>query len=216
MSPLSQKSARKSPAPLDWEAFYRRGTPPWDTGRPSTELTRLVDDRVIRPASVLEIGCGSGANAIYLSRRRFDVTAIDSSPLAIERARLRCEQQNGLVRFVQADVFDFARGAGRFDLVFDVGFYHYIRQTQLEKFLDLLWWLTQPGSHYLTLAGAAGGSSPAGEEAPDGPPQLSQETIRSELGRLFEIVHLRPMRYESPLRAEGYAGWSCLMRRPVR
>lgn len=207
MSPISQHPARKSPPP-DWEAMYRRGTPPWDTGRPCSELVRIVTERTLRPCSVLEIGCGTGANAIYLSRQRFEVTAVDASPLALERARLRCEQQSGLVRFVLADVFDFARHAGRFDLIFDAGFYHFIRQTQLEKFLDLLWWVTQPGSHYLTFAGAAG------ETAEGGPPQVSEEEIRSELGRLFEIVHLRPCRLESPQRAEGYAGWSCLMRRP--
>ena len=54
---------------------------------------------------MLEIGCGTGANAIYLARQRFEVTAVDASPLAIERARLRCEQQNGLVRFVLAGRF---------------------------------------------------------------------------------------------------------------
>jgi len=209
MSPLPSSSTRKSAATPDWEALYRRGTPPWDTGRPNAELVRIVSDRTIRPCSVLEIGCGTGANAIYLSRQRFEVTAVDASPLAIERARLRCEQQSGLVRFVLADVFDFARHAGRFDLIFDAGFYHFIRRTHLEKFLDLLWWVTQPGSYYLTLAGAAG------EAAEGGPPQVSEEEIRSELGRLFEIVHLRPFCFEGAQRPEGFAGWSCLMRRPV-
>jgi hypothetical protein len=113
------------------------------------------------------------------------------------------------VRFVLADVFDFARNAGRFEFVYDVGFYHFIRQTDLDRFRDLLWWVTQPGSYYLTLAGAAG------EEEPGGPPRVTEEEIRDELGRLFEIVRLRPFRFESPLRREGFPGWACLMRRPT-
>jgi SAM-dependent methyltransferase len=195
---------------LHWETLYRQGTPPWETGRPSPELIRLVEQRVLRPCSALEIGCGTGANAIYLSQHGFDVTAVDASPLALERARLRCEQAGGLVHFVLADIYDFASKAGRFDLVLDVGFYHFARRGQLPRFLDTLWWVTRPGSSYLTLAGAT--DEPAVE---GGPPQVSEEEIRGELGRLFEFVHLHSVRLESPLRADGFPGWSCLLRRPA-
>jgi SAM-dependent methyltransferase len=205
MSTVPGKKYRQS----DWDEVYRLGTPPWDTGRPSPELVRLVEQGLVGPRPTLEIGCGTGANAVYLSRKRFDITAIDSSALAVERARLRCEQAGGLVRFVLADIFDFAKKAGRFEFVFDVGFYHFIRQTDLERFLDTLWWVTQPGSHYLTIAGAPG------ETAEGGPPQVTEEEIRAELGRLFEIIDLRPCRLESSQRQEGYPGWACLMRRPM-
>ena len=193
-----------------WESLYRQGMPPWDTGRPSPELMRLVSEQTIRPCSTLEIGCGTGANAIYLSQNRFDVTAVDASPLALERARLRCEQEGGLVRFVLADIYDFAKNGGRFDLVLDAGFYHFARRTRLARFLDMLWWVTRPGSYYLALAGAT--EEPAVE---GGPPQVSEKQIRAELGRLFEFVHLHSTRLESPLRPDGFPGWSCLMRRPV-
>ena len=53
-----------------------------------------------------------------------------------------------------------------------------------------------------------------GERAEGGPPQVSEDDIRFELGRLFEFVHLRHIKFESPLRPQGYLGWSCLMRRP--
>lgn len=189
--------------------MYRLGTPPWDTGEPSRELIRVVEEGLIRPCTALELGCGTGANAAYLARRRFEVTAIDCSALAIERARLRSEQQGALVRFVLGDAFELARSTSRFELVFDVGFYHFMRQASLQRFLDLLWWVTQPGSYYLTLAGATG------ETAEGGPPQVAEAEIRGELGRLFECVHVRPIRFESRLRPEGYLGWSCLMRRPI-
>jgi len=192
----------------EWEEMYRMGSPPWDTGRPCAELARVIEEGLIRPGTALELGCGTGANAIYLARRRFEVTALDGAPLAIERARLRCEEAGATVRLVLADVFDLAKTLGRFSFVYDVGFYHFVRQYALERFLDLLWWVTEPGSYYLTLAGAAG------EEAEDGPPQVAEQEVQSELGRLFEPVCLRPFRFESPARAAGFPGWSCLMRRP--
>lgn len=198
------------PRTIDWEELYRRGTPPWDTGTPAAELVRVLDEGLLRPGTVLELGCGTGADAILLARRGFEVTAVDSSPLAIERARVRAERADVLPRFVLADVFEFGPRAGRFDLIYECGFYHYIRQTALERYLDLLWRVTKPGSHYLALIGAPG------ETAEGGPPQVSEDEIYQELGRLFEFVHLRPCRLGSPLRAAGYAGWSCLMRRPPR
>jgi SAM-dependent methyltransferase len=145
---------------------------------------------------------------VLLAQRGFEVTAVDSSPTAIERARTRAEREGAVVRFVLDDVFDFVESCGPFDLIFDSGFYHFVRLVDLRRFLDLLWHVTRPGSTYLTLAGAEG------ETAEGGPPQVSEDHIRCELGRLFELVQLRPFRFESPARAEGFLGWSCLMRRP--
>jgi SAM-dependent methyltransferase len=206
MSHLTENIAMSQ---TQWDQWYRMGTPPWDSGKPSLELMRIVQEQPIRACPTLELGCGTGANAIWLAKRRYDVTAIDWSPLAIERARLRTEQHDALLRLVCADVFEFARNGGRFDFVYDAGLYHFIRQAELSRFLDLLWWVTQPGSYYLTLAGNA---EEASEE--QGPPRVSEEDLRGELGRLFEVVSLRPCRIESALRPEGFLGWSCLMRRP--
>ena len=193
----------------DWDAMYHAGTPPWDTGRPASELVRVLAEGVIQPGRVLEVGCGTGADAILLSRHRFEVTAVDSSPMAIERARLRLDETSEPVRFVLADIFEFAPTAGQFDLVYDAGFYHFIRQADLDRFLDMLWRVTRPGSFYLALAGSTG------ERADGGPPQVSRRDIRDELGRLFEFVHLRSFRFDTAGRPRGFKGWSCLMRRPA-
>jgi SAM-dependent methyltransferase len=209
---LENESERPAPEPTqgrDWDIIYRESTPPWETGKPSGELVRLVDEKVIKPCRTLEIGCGTGANAIFLAKRGFEMTAVDSSPTAIERARTRAERANALLRIVLDDVYSFAKHAETFDLVLDVGFYHFARQDSLTEFLDLLWHVTRPGVHYLTLAGAKG------EPLEGGPPQVSEDDIRWELGRLFEPVQVRPFRFESLSRPEGFPGWSCLMRRPV-
>jgi SAM-dependent methyltransferase len=189
--------------------MYREGTPPWETGLPAAELVRTVREGLLPRGAALELGCGTGADAVYLASSGFDVTAVESSPTALDRARTRAELAGVSICFVLDDVFKFARNCGTFDLVYDAGFYHFIRRTDLDRFLDVLWRVTHPGSYYFTLAGATG------EEAEGGPPQVSQEQIRLELGRLFEFVHLRPFQFESPKRPEGYRGWSCLMRRPL-
>jgi SAM-dependent methyltransferase len=206
---MSEASRPKYVTTTDWDTVYREGTPPWDTGVPHAELPRVLDEYRLRPETVLEIGCGTGADAILLARRRFEVTAVDCAPIALERARLRAEQQNALIRFVLADMYDFARTAGQFDLVYDCGVYHSVRQMQLERYLDMLWRVTRPGSYFLCLAGAP---NPSVEE---GPPQVTEDEIHNELGRLFEFIHLRPTRFENPAHKEGYPAWSCLMQRPL-
>jgi SAM-dependent methyltransferase len=204
---MSQPYTDLTPPP-DWEALYRAGTPPWDTGLPASELVRVLDDGLIRPGTALELGCGTGADAVYMAQKGFEVTAVDSSPLALERAHLLAEEVGVPVRFVLQDIFEFVKSRETFDFVYDAGFYHFIRSYDLSRFLDLLWRVTRPGSYYLSLAGSTK------ETAEGGPPQVSEDDIRMELGRAFEFVHVRPFRFESPSRKEGFAGWSCLMKRP--
>jgi methyl halide transferase len=206
---MSQPSRPKYVTTADWDAVYREGTPPWDAGVPHAELARVLDEYRLRPQTVLEIGCGTGADAILLARRRFEVTAVDCSPIALERARLRAEQQDALIHFVLADIFEFARSAEPFDLVYDCGVYHCVRQVNLDRYLDVLWRVTRPGSYYLCFAGAPD------ETAEEGPPRVTEDEIHNELGRLLDFVHLRPTRLESVTRKDGHRGWSCLMRRPV-
>ena len=192
----------------DWDNVYREGTPPWDSGKPHAELAKVLDEYRLRPQTVLEIGCGTGADAILLARRRFEVTAVDCSAIALERARLRAERYNDPIHFVLADIFDYVRKAPQFDFVYDAGVYHCLRQKELTRFLDVLWRVTKPGSYYLCLAGAPDPT------AVEGPPQVTEDEIHNELGRLFESIHLRPIRLESSKSEAGFAGWSCFMRRP--
>jgi SAM-dependent methyltransferase len=207
MSPLQ---ALKPTKRLDWDAIYREGTPPWETGMPAAELVRMVEDKIIRPASTLELACGTGADAIYLAKRGFEMTAIDSSPTALERARGRAERDDALLRLVLADAFEFGQTAGQFEFVYDVGFYHYVRHTDLDRFLDLLWRVTKPGSYYFTVAARKGDTAVEG-----GPPPVTKRQIYHELGRLFELVQLQECRLGSPDSTGGYPAWSCLMQRPL-
>jgi len=205
---MSHSPESKTAEVPDWDAQYRLSRPPWESGVAAGELVRVLDEGLLRPSTTLELGCGTGADAVCLAQHGFDVTAVESSPTALERARGRAQAQGALIQFVLDDVFEFGRTCGPFELVYDAGFYHFMRQTDLERLLDLLWRVTRPGSYYFVLAGSTG------ETAEGGPPQVSEDDLRMELGRLFQFVHLRPCRMESPRRARGYLAWSCLMQRP--
>jgi methyl halide transferase len=196
--------------PTRWEERYAKGDTPWETGLPSSELQRVLAEVPICPCRALELGCGTGASAVWLAQHGFDVTALDLSPLAIERARRRAGETGVGVRFLVADVLNPQPGlAGPFDLVFDRGCYHVVRREDVAAYLQTLRRLTRPGALGLVLAGNAR------EPHEPGPPVVSEEQVRNEFGSLFEIVQLREFRFDQ-VEADGmrFLGWSCLLRRP--
>ncbi len=71
----------------DWNERYATGDLPWDTGRHDRCLEKLVSTGAVEPCRALELGCGTGSNAIWMALQGFDVSAVDLSPLAISRSR---------------------------------------------------------------------------------------------------------------------------------
>ena len=73
-----------------WNDSYASGEPlPWDTGTPDPMLVELIEARAITLGRALDVGCGSGTNAIYLAEHGFEVVGVDISPVAIENARAK-------------------------------------------------------------------------------------------------------------------------------
>ena len=105
----------------DWDQRYREGETPWDSGLASQELQRVLQEREIQPCRVLELGCGTGTNAVYLAEQAFDVTAVDCAALALGQARARAAEIRVEVNWVQADVQHFGAELEPFPFVFDRG-----------------------------------------------------------------------------------------------
>ncbi len=196
----------------DWDERYARQNTPWDTGRPSSELQRILREHEIPRGRALELGCGTGANAVLLAQQGFDVTAVDVSPLAIEQARVKAAEAGVDVALLAADLLKLPDVGPPFPFVFDRGVYHAVRRESLAGFLDTLSRVTAPGGMYLTLAGNANEIRP-GER---GPPRVSVEDICRELAPLMDLVELREIRFDGTVvdgRNERPLAWSALFRK---
>lgn len=193
-----------------WEAAYR-GTakPGWETGRPSSDLVAAVESGELRPCRVIELGCGSGTNAIYLAKKGFQVTAIDIAPSALRLAEEKSEKEGVRVDWLLGDVLRLPTLPPA-ELIYDRGCYHGVRRTAAAVYVEAVRRLTLPGSRLLLLAGNAEDTSPGG------PPRVTQEQLRSDFGTLFSEQWVRRTQFDRTDRdAAGVGAWSALwVRKP--
>jgi SAM-dependent methyltransferase len=191
---------------VDFADRYARGETPWDSGKPSDELLRVLDAEKFTGSSVLEFGCGTGTNAIALAQRGYQVTAVDIVEQAIKIARKKARTAAVDVDFRVADILRVDLG-GPYDILFDRRVYHCLRTVDLARFQAFLKKTTRSRSWWLSLAGNSR------EDTDPGPPVVSEEEIRAELGPLFDIIELREFRFTTNDAKLRPLGWSILMRR---
>ncbi|MFV0445643.1 MAG: class I SAM-dependent methyltransferase [Planctomycetaceae bacterium] len=190
-----------------WDEHYQQGTTPWDSQLRSAELARVLADHSLPRGRALELGCGSGTNAVYLAQQGFQVTAVDCSPTALEAAREKSAVAGVEIESVLADVQDFGQGRSPYDFLFDRGCYHCCRRVDLSAYLRTHQQVTTSGSYALVLSGNANDS------AAGGPPKLKASEITAEFEPLYRVLQLREFRFEDAGGVPGPLGWSCLMRR---
>ena len=194
------------PVTVDFADRYARGETPWDSGKPSEELLRVLATERFTGSSVLEFGCGTGTNAVALAQRGYRVTAVDIVEQAIQVARGKARAAAVDVDFRVADALKDNLG-GPYDILFDRGVYHCLRTVDLARFQAFLKKTTRNGSWWLSLDGNSK------EDTDPGPPVVSEAEIRAELGPLFDIIELREFRFTSKDDRFRPLGWSILMRR---
>lgn len=98
-----------------WEGFYGGDDHVW-SGQVNSQLADVAAD--LAPGRALDLGCGEGADAIWLAEDGWQVVAVDVSANALERARAAAQQHDvaARIRFEQHDL-SASFPAGRFDLV---------------------------------------------------------------------------------------------------
>ncbi len=190
-----------------WNRRYEARDTPWDMRIPSRELTRVLHDGLIRGRTAIEMGCGTGTNAVFLAEHQFAVTAVDGAPSAISQARQLAAERHVSVEWILGDVCQLPDIGQTFDFVFDRGCYHCVRLLNKQGYLESLQQVTHPGSQFLVLTGNAN------ETREGGPPRLHEHELRTDFEPLFRVDDLRTFRFDDPDGPTGPLGWSCLLTR---
>jgi len=82
-----------------WDERYTREAWPTD---PDPLLVQLVAGLV--PGAALDLGCGTGRNAVWLAQQRWDVTGVDGSTVGLTQATERAEQAGCVLTTIHADL----------------------------------------------------------------------------------------------------------------
>ena len=97
---------------MSWDERFKRGE---HTDRiPMAFLVELAE-RLDRPGKALDLACGAGRHAVLFAERSWDVTAVDSSEVALELLQGREPRVRTVAADLEKGFFDL--GSAEWDLV---------------------------------------------------------------------------------------------------
>ena len=117
-------------------------------------VEHIEGEHRLAPGRALDLGCGAGRNTLYLAREGWEVTGIDITGLAIEKARAKAVGDAAKARFLQGEVTQLAEldlGDG-YTLIVDSGCYYGLSASQRDAFAAGVTQVAGPGA-LLLMAG---------------------------------------------------------------
>jgi SAM-dependent methyltransferase len=172
-----------------FETIYQ-GQAPWDIDGPQPDVVRLEESGLIQ-GSVLDAGCGTGENALYLASRGHEVWGLDFVPAAIDRAREKAARRGIEARFQAGDALELDRLGRTFDTVIDCGLFHTFGDDERPRYVRGLMAVLRPGgaAHILCFSD----QEPPGE----GPRRISQQELRETFRDGWAVEQIRPSQFET-------------------
>ncbi len=177
-----------------------QGTPPWDIGKPQPAIVELANARRIT-GSVLDVGCGTGENALFLAGLGLQVHGIDAAPRAIAKAKRKAKEGRSAATFEVADALDLGRLGRTFDTAIDSGLFHVFSDEERGKFVEGLRSAIRPGGRYFMMCFS--------EHQPGdwGPRRVTQAEIRDAFREGWRVEDIAPSRFVAAVDAGSAEAW---------
>lgn len=185
--------------PLRFELAYQSDDAPWEISFPQPAVQALAAAEQII-GDVLDLGCGTGENALMLAARGHMVWGIDASPTAIEQARRKAQSRHVKnATFVLGSALELEVLGEGFHTVIDSGLFHTFSNQQREQYVQGLHHVMFPGSTLYLICFSES------EPGSWGPRRVRRTELRELFtpARGFQIVHIERTRFE--LRNQGFA-----------
>ena len=178
---------------LYFNLSYRFGFAEWDINAAQPDLIRLVDKGLLKGKTILDIGCGSGDNAIYLASKGFKVTGLDYSKTGIEEAKKRSKRKQFDIHFRVHDAFRLTDLNQQFDIILDYGLYHNIKPQDLAAYVKNLGSVTRKGGQLILQC-----FSCKSEPRNFGPRQISEQEIENSFSKGWKLQQFIEAQYITP------------------
>ena len=116
-----------------WEKVYSQKEHPSDVNKPNEWVVKLEAQGKIS-GLVLDSGCSTGDNALYLAAKGHAVLGINISTKAIERAKEKAAEK-GIenVKFLRLNIFKLAGYKGKFGTVIDIGCFQFLHKDDDDR-----------------------------------------------------------------------------------
>jgi SAM-dependent methyltransferase len=178
-----------------FEQMYQ-GQAPWDTGRPQPAIMKLAEAGLIH-GSVLDVGCGTGANVLYLAANGHDCWGFDFVPVAVERAKAKAAHRGIDAHFIVGNALELSRLGRQFDTVIDCGLFHTFADEERPIFVRSLMEVLRVGGWLYLLCFS--------DEQPgtEGPRRVSQREIRDAFHNGWDVKQIEAINFESIPRPGG-------------
>jgi SAM-dependent methyltransferase len=180
-----------------WEDAYKT-VPPWDVGRPQPAFAELVRDGELSSGRVLDVGCGTGENALYLAGNGFSVTGVDLTSLAIAAARAKAAERKLKVDFRIGNALSLDFKDGIFNNVIDSGLFHTFPDNDRSSYArEVARVLASTGKYFMLCFS---------EKEPTnwgGPRRVTKKEIESTFSPLFNINYIRDTLFATRFHSNG-------------
>ena len=183
--------------PKMFEQMYQ-GQAPWDTGRPQPAIIRLAEAGQIR-GSVLDVGCGTGENVVYLAARGHYCWGLDFVPVAIERAKAKAVERGINANFIVGNALELKSLGRQFDTVIDCGLFHTFSGEERPVFVQGIAEVLRPGGLLYILCFSDQ------EPGTEGPRRIRQQELRVAFQVGWKVNRIEPTRFEAVEMAGGMA-----------
>ncbi len=151
---------------------------------------------------VIDLGCGTGENAMMFASKGNSVLGIDAAPLAISKAKAKAKERGSTAKFMVADALDLHPLGRTFDVATDCGLFHTFSDGEREAFTKSLGGALVPGGRYFMLCFSDREPADWG-----GPRRVSQEEIRSTFAHGWRVDWVREAKFEASQLGNGGRAW---------
>jgi cyclopropane fatty-acyl-phospholipid synthase-like methyltransferase len=182
-----------------FQMAYGERSAPWDIDRAQKAFVEVAD-RIA--GAVLDAGCGTGENALFLASLGRRVTGIDFLEGPIRQARRKASERGLAVDFLVKDALTLSDWAERFDSIVDSGLFHVFGDDDRAKYVEGLAAVLRPGGRLFLLCFS--------DEQPGtmGPRRVAKGELEASFSRDFTIESIERGDFEvrPDARQERFSG----------